>query len=309
MTSDFVHLHVHSEFSLLDGQSRIKELVARAKALEMPALGITDHGVMFGVLDFYRACTDAGITPVIGMEGYLARRGMTDRDPHLDRSSYHMLLLAKNMTGYQNLLKMASAAQLEGYYYRPRIDKKFMAEHAEGIIATSGCLAAEIPRMVANGDDQAARDLIGWYHDVFGADNFYLELQGHDIAKLESLNRWLCEYRRSGHSPVQLLATNDVHYVRRDDADAHDTLLCIQTSALKSERDRMRMEPFNSYYLKSAEEMRASFAGMPADLIDEAFANSLKIAEMTDIDLAPKGYHLPAFAVPAGYDETAIYAI
>ncbi len=305
MTSDFVHLHVHSEFSLLDGQSRIKDLVARAKELEMPALGITDHGVMFGVLDFYRACQDAGITPVIGMEGYLARRGMTDRDPHLDRSSYHMLLLAKNMTGYQNLLKMASAAQLEGYYYRPRIDKDFMAEHAEGIIATSGCLAAEIPRMVENGDDQAARDLVGWYHDVFGADNFYLELQGHDIAKLESLNRWLCEYRRSGHSPVQLLATNDVHYVHRDDAEAHDTLLCIQTSALKSERDRMRMEPFNSYYLKSAEEMRASFAGMPADLLDEAFANSRKIAEMTDIDLSPKGYHLPAFPVPAGYDENS----
>ena len=303
MTSDFVHLHVHSEFSLLDGQSRIKELVARAKELEMPALGITDHGVMFGVLDFYRACTEAGIKPVIGMEGYLARRRMTDRDPHLDRSPYHMLLLAKNMTGYQNLLKMASAAQLEGYYYRPRIDKEFMAEHAEGIIATSGCLAAEIPRMVANGDDQKARDLVGWYHDVFGADNFYLELQARDIPALDSLNRWLCEYRRSGHSPVQLLATNDVHYVNHDDAEAHDTLLCIQTSALKSDPDRMRMEPFNSYYLKSAEEMRAAFAALPDDLISEAFANSLKIAEMTDIDLAPKGYHLPAFPAPPGFDQ------
>ena len=145
MISDFVHLHVHSEFSLLDGQSRIKDLVARAKELEMPALGITDHGVMFGVMDFYRACIDADIKPVVGMEGYLATRTMQDRDPRLDRSPYHMLLLAKNMTGYQNLLKLASAAQLEGYYYRPRIDKEFMAAHAEGIIATSGCLAAEIP--------------------------------------------------------------------------------------------------------------------------------------------------------------------
>ncbi|MCY3780832.1 MAG: DNA polymerase III subunit alpha [Chloroflexi bacterium] len=303
MTSDFVHLHVHSEFSLLDGQSRIKDLVARAKELEMPALGITDHGVMFGVLDFYQACTDAGIRPVIGMEGYLARRRMTDRDPHLDRSPYHMLLLAKDTTGYQNLLKIASAAQLEGYYYRPRIDKEFMAAHADGIIATSGCLAAEIPRMVANGDDRNARDLIGWYHDVFGADNFYLELQARDIPALDSLNRWLCEYRRGGHSPVQLLATNDVHYVRRDDADAHDTLLCIQTSALKSDPDRMRMEPFNSYYLKSAEEMRAAFAAIPEDLRSEAFANSLKIAEMTDLDLAPTGYHLPAFPAPAGFDQ------
>ena len=303
-TSDFVHLHVHTEFSLLDGQSKIKSLVARAQELGMPALGITDHGVMFGVMDFYRACVDAGIKPVVGMEGYLAPRGMQDRDPRLDRSPYHMLLLAKNMTGYQNLLKMASAAQLEGYYYRPRIDKELMAAHAEGIIATSGCLAAEIPRMVASGDDQQARGLIGWYQDVFGAENFYLELQNHDLASLHQLNRWLYDYRQSGHSQVQLLATNDVHYVHERDWDAHDTLLCIQTSALKSDDNRMKMEP-NSYYLKTAEEMRAEFKGAPAGLIDEAFANSLKIAAMTDIDLSPKGYHLPIFPVPDGFDESA----
>jgi len=303
MTNDFVHLHVHSEFSLLDGQSRIDALVARAKQLEMDALAITDHGVMYGVLDFYRACRDADIKPIIGMEGYLARRGMTDRDPRLDRSPYHLLLLAKNMTGYQNLLKIASASQLEGFYYHPRIDKEFLAKHAEGIIATSGCLAAEIPRLVSNGEDKLAREQIGWYQDVFGAENFYLELQGHDISALNGLNRWLCEYRRSGHSQVQLLATNDVHYVNHDDADAHDTLLCIQTSSLKSEPDRMKMEPFNSYYLKSASEMRAGFGNLPQELVDEAFANSLSIAEMTEIDLAPKGYHLPAFPVPAGYDE------
>ena len=305
MTSDFVHLHVHSEFSLLDGQSRIKDLVARANELEMPALGITDHGVMFGVQDFYHACSDAGIKPIIGMEGYLAQRSMSDRDQKLDRSPYHMLLLAKDMTGYQNLLKMASAAQLDGYYYRPRIDKEYMAANAQGIIATSGCLAAEIPRMVSNGEEAKARELIGWYHDVFGADNFYLELQGHDLPELDSLNRWLCDYRGSGHSPVQLLATNDVHYVHRDDADAHDTLLCIQTSALKSEADRMRMEPFNSYYLKSADEMRAGFADLPAEMLREAFDNSLKIAEMSQIDLAPKGYHLPAFPVPAEFDQNS----
>ena len=302
MTSDFVHLHVHTEFSLLDGQSKIKGLVARAKELDMPALGITDHGIMFGVMDFYRACVDAGIKPVVGMEGYLATRGMQDRDPRLDRSPYHMLLLAKNMQGYRNLLKMASAAQLEGYYYRPRIDKEFMAEHAEGIIATSGCLAAEIPRMVAHGDDRQARDLIGWYQDVFGAENFYLELQNHDIPLLHQVNRWLYDYRKSGHTPVQLVATNDVHYVRESDWDAHDTLLCIQTSALKSDSSRMKMEP-NSYYLKTAAEMRAEFKGAPPDLLDEAFANSLKIADMTEIDLSPKGYHLPVFPVPDGFTE------
>ncbi|MCY4540356.1 MAG: DNA polymerase III subunit alpha, partial [Chloroflexi bacterium] len=303
MTSDFVHLHVHTEFSLLDGQSRIKDLVERARALEMPALGITDHGVMFGVMDFYRACVDAGIKPIVGMEAYLATRSMRDRDPRLDRSPYHMLLLAKDMTGYQNLLKMASAAQLEGHYYRPRIDKDFMSAHAKGVIATSGCLAAEIPRLVANGDDQGARDTIGWYQDVFGAENFFLELQAHDLPQLHSLNRWLIDYRKSGHSNVGLLASNDVHYVREGDAEAHDTLLCIQTAALKSDSDRMRMEPFNSYYLKSAREMREAFDGAPPDLIDESFANSIKIAEMTDIDLAPKGYHIPVFPVPDGFDE------
>ncbi len=303
MTSDFVHLHVHSEFSLLDGQSRIKQLVARAVELEMPAIGLTDHGVMFGVLDFYRACVDAGIKPVVGMEGYLAIRGMTDRDPRLDRSPYHLLLLAQNMTGYQNLLKIASAAQLEGFYYRPRIDKEFLAAHAEGLIATSGCLAAEIPRLVSTGDDARARDMIGWYQDVFGVENFYLELQAHAIEDLHRINRWLCDYRASGHSAVQLLATNDVHYVYQNDADAHDTLLCIQTSALKHEADRMRMEPFNSYYLKSAAEMREGLNGAPPEMIAEAFANSRKIADMTDIDLAPKGYHLPAFPVPPGFDE------
>ena len=303
MTSEFVHLHVHSEFSLLDGQSRIDALVERARQLEMPALGITDHGVMFGVMDFYRACRSAGIKPVIGMEGYLARRGMNDRDSRLDRSPHHLLLLAQNMTGYRNLLKIASASQLEGFYYRPRIDKDFLSRHAEGLIATSGCLAAEIPRLVNSGDERLAREQIGWYQEVFGRENFFLELQNHDIPALHELNRWLCEYRRSGHSPVQLLATNDVHYVDRDDADAHDTLLCIQTSSLKSEPDRMKMEPFNSYYLKSADEMRAGFDGLPAELIDEALASSIKIADMTDIDLKPKGYHLPAFPAPAGYDE------
>ncbi len=305
MTSDFVHLHVHTEFSLLDGQSQIKSLVKRAQELEMRALGITDHGVMFGAIDFYRACIGADIKPVVGMEAYLAPRGMTDRDPRLDKRPYHMLLLAKNMTGYQNLLKMASAAQLDGFYYRPRIDRDFMAAHSEGIIATSGCLAAEIPRMVESGDDSKAHELIGWYQDVFGEDNFFLEIQNHDIDLLDSLNNWLYEYRQSGHTNVQLLATNDVHYVHKDDSDAHDTLLCIQTGSLKSEENRMTLQPYNSFHLKAAKEMRRDFKGAPAAMIDEAFANSLKIADMTDIDLSPKGYHLPIFPVPDPHTEAS----
>ena len=303
MTSDFVHLHVHTEFSLLDGQSRIKDLVARAKALDMPALGITDHGVMFGVMDFYNACDEAGIQPVIGMEAYLARRSMTDRDPTLDRSPHHMLLLAKDMTGYKNLLKMASAAQLDGHYYRPRIDRDFMAAHSDGLIATSGCLAAEIPRLITDGEDAKARERIGWYEDVFGSENFFLELQAHDMPELRELNRWLYEYRKSGHSQIELLASNDVHYVHRHDADAHDTLLCIQTNSVKSDADRMRLTPNESYYLKSADEMRQAFSGAPDDLISEAFANTRRIAEMCHVDLKPTGYHLPVFPVPAGFDE------
>ena len=305
MTSDFVHLHVHTEFSLLDGQSKIKSLVKRAQELEMSALGITDHGVMFGVIDFYRACIGAEIKPVVGMEAYLAPRSMHDRDPRLDKRPYHMLLLAKNMTGYQNLLKMASAAQLDGFYYRPRIDRDFMAAHSEGIIATSGCLAAEIPRMVEQGDDSQARELIGWYQDVFGEDNFFLELQNHNIDLLDTLNNWIYDYRQSGHTNVQLLATNDVHYVRQDDWDAHDTLLCIQTGSLKTEENRMTLEPYSSYHLKTSEEMRVDFKGAPQSMIDEAFANSLKIADMTDIDLSPKGYHLPIFPTPAPYTEAS----
>lgn len=309
MSSEFVHLHVHTEYSLLDGQSQIKDLVKRAKQLEMPAAGITDHGVMFGVIDFYRACKEAEIKPVLGMEAYLAPRRLTDRDSVLDKRPYHMLLWAKDMTGYRNLLKLASIAQLEGYYYRPRIDWDVMAQHAQGIIATSGCLAAEIPRLVEEGRDAEAREKIGRYSEVFGPDHFYLELQPHNIGQLKVLNEWMVEYRRSNHTAVQFVATNDVHYVRQSDWDAHDTLLCIQTSTHKSEENRLRMDPRDSYYLKSADEMRHEFSryGVPEDMIRESFENSLRIASMTDVSLDDKSYHLPIFPVPPEFPDEATY--
>ena len=292
----FVHLHVHTEYSLLDGLSRIPKLVDRAKALDMPALAITDHGAMFGVIDFYRACKKAGIKPIVGMESYLARRTRFDRDSKLDTKPYHMLLLARNQQGYQNLLKLASAAQLEGYYYRPRIDRELLEQYSEGLIATSGCLAAEIPNAVMGGRDDDARNLIGWYQEVLGPENFFLELQQHDIPELMNVNRWLADYRKSGHSPVQLVATNDVHYIMETDYDPHDTLLCIQTSALKTETNRLKMtDP--SYHLTSQDEMWNYFHEVP-----EALHNTLKIAEMCDIDLDTKGYHLPTFPVPPGYE-------
>jgi len=305
MSSDFVHLHVHTEYSLLDGQSRIKDLVARAQELDMPAVGITDHGVMFGVIDFFRACVDAQVKPVIGMEAYLAPRTRFDKDANIDKRPYHLLLWAKNMSGYRNLMKLASKAQLEGYYYRPRVDWDLLDQYSEGIMATSGCLAAEIPRLVEDGRDDAARNKIGQYLEVFGEDNFYLELQPHKIEQLHVLNQWMHDYRQSQHTNVQFVASNDVHYVRKTDWDVHDTLLCIQTGAHKSEANRMRMNPNDSYYLKSAQEMQQEFLqrGMPEAMIAEAFANSLKIAEMTELQLDTNAYHLPVFPVPPEFND------
>lgn len=292
----FVHLHVHTEFSLLDGLSRIDRLVKQARQLEMPALAITDHGTMFGVIDFYRACQAQGVKPIIGVETYLAARTMDDRDSQIDKRSFHLLLLAYNQVGYQNLLKLTSEAQLRGYYYRPRIDMELLSHHAEGLICTTGCLAGKIPRLIADGQDDEARRMIGWFSELFGPEHFYLELQQHDVPELDTINRWLVDYSRTSHTGVGLLATNDVHYIRKDDFDAHDTLLCIQTNSLKRDENRMRMSD-NSYYLASSEEMWEAFHEVP-----EAIENSRKIAEMCEVDLRHKGYHLPNFPVPPGHD-------
>jgi DNA-directed DNA polymerase III PolC len=292
----FVHLHVHTEYSLLDGLSKIDKLVARAKELNMPALAITDHGTMFGVINFFRACKAADIKPIIGLEAYVARRSRFDRDPKLDKRPYHLLLLAQNQTGYQNLLKLASAAQIEGYYYRPRIDREILAQHSEGLIATSGCLAAQIPTLIQEGKDDEAKELIGWYQDVFGKEHFYLELQQHDIPELATLNKWLVEYEKSNHTNVPLVATNDVHYVLDTDYDPHDTLLCIQTGALKTDTDRLRMSD-PSYHVTSQDEMWRYFG----DVAPQALFNTMKVAEMCEVDLSTKGYHLPVFPVPNGY--------
>jgi DNA-directed DNA polymerase III PolC len=292
---DFVHLHVHTEFSLLDGLSQINRLVRRARELDMPALAITDHGTMFGVIDFYRACQAEGVRPIIGMEAYLAPWGRSrfDRDSELDSKPYHLLLLARSQTGYQNLLRLASAAQLEGHYYRPRVDHDLLARHAEGLIATSGCLAAEIPRLVEQGREAEALERIGWYQEVFGRDNFFLELQHHHIEQLYALNHWLLE--RRGYANVPLVATNDVHYVLEEDYDAHDTLLCIQTGNVKADQNRLRFES-QTFHLRSAQEMWRLFREVP-----EALSNTLRIAEMCDINLDSNGYHLPVFPVPAGF--------
>ncbi|HSF79972.1 MAG TPA: DNA polymerase III subunit alpha [Anaerolineales bacterium] len=289
----FVHLHVHSEYSLLDGFSNIKKLVKRAKEMGMPALALTDHGTMFGVIDFFNAATAAGIKPIVGVEAYLASRTMRERDPQEDKKSSHLLLLAENETGYKNLLKIATAAQLEGFYYFPRTDHEFLAEHAEGLICTSGCMSAEIPRLIQNGNLEAAQRQLDWYYDVFGKERFFLELQSHDIQQLESINKNLIALGR--RYEARFIATNDVHYVDQDDARLQDILLAIQTGCVLSDPNRMRMTD-NSYYLRSPEEMAVLFTEVP-----EAISNSLLIAERCNINLGFSGYHLPHFEVPEGH--------
>src|SRR5512139_3775929 len=289
----FAHLHVHTEYSMLDGFSNIKKLVKRVQELEMPAVAITDHGTMFGVIDFYKAAKEAGIKPIIGVEAYMAARGMKDRDSKLDRSSYHLLLLAENETGYKNLLKISSAAQLDGFYYYPRIDRDFLAAHSEGIICTSGGMSAEIPRAMLNDQPEEAVKRMNWYYDVFGPDRFFVELQQHNIKEITDLNRKLVEM--GARYSAKYIATNDVHYINQDDARLQDILLAIQTQTLLSDKDRMRMTD-DSYYLRTPQEMSQLFAEVP-----EALSNTLLIAERCNVDLSFKGYHLPDFPVPEGF--------
>lgn len=288
----FVHLHVHTQYSLLDGFSHIKKLIERVKQMNMPAVAITDHGSMYGVIEFFNAAKAAGVKPIIGMEAYLAPRGMRDRDPKLDKSASHLLLLAENETGYQNLLKIASAAQLEGFYYYPRIDHEFLAKHAEGLIATSGCMAAEIPQLILEKGIEEARKRVDWYYEVFGKDNFFFELQRHQIPELEEINRALKEL--APRYPARFVATNDVHYIEAEDARYQDILLAIQTGSLLSDKNRFRMTD-NTYYLRPPQEMAEIFKEVP-----EALHNTLLIAERVNVDLSSKGYHLPVFEVPPG---------
>jgi DNA polymerase-3 subunit alpha len=293
MPNSFVHLHLHTQYSLLDGFCKVPELINRAKEMNMPAIAITDHGTMFGVIEFFQKATKAGIKPIIGLEGYLAARGMNDRDPRLDRTSSHLLLLAENITGYQNLLQIASASQLEGFYYFPRIDRDFLAAHSEGLICTTGCMASEISRTIRDEGAAGARRRLDWYYQVFGPDRYFFELQHHNIPELHALNKVLMEL--GPHYQARYVATNDVHYINREDARLQDILLAIQTGTLISDPDRMRMSD-DTYFLRSPEEMSLLFAEVP-----EAISNTLLIAERCNVDLSPKGYHLPLFTVPEGF--------
>ncbi|MBP7356269.1 MAG: DNA polymerase III subunit alpha, partial [Longilinea sp.] len=289
----FVHLHLHTQYSLLDGFTNIKRLMTRVKELGMPAVAITDHGTMFGVIEFFNAAKEVDIKPIIGLEAYLAPRRMTDRDARLDKQSHHLLLLAQNMTGYRNLLKIASAAQLEGFYYHPRIDHEFLAAHSEGLICTTGCMAAEVPRIIIDRGAEAARPRLDWYYEVFGRDRFFFELQQHPIPELGIINKTLLELGKS--YGARYIATNDAHYINREDARLQDIMLAIQTGSLLNDPNRMRMTD-DSYYLRTPDEMKELFAEVP-----EAISNTLLIAEQCEVDLSSKEYHLPLFPVPEGH--------
>ncbi|HZC04567.1 MAG TPA: PHP domain-containing protein [Ktedonobacterales bacterium] len=237
--ADFTHLHVHSEYSLLDGQSRFKRLIEATKAGGMRALALTDHGTMYGTLEFYKACNDAGVKPIIGVEGYL----VPSLEEKTGRYEYnHQLLLARTTQGYHNLLKLTTYAHTRGYQARPRMDRKMLAEHAEGLIATSSCLSGEIPELLLRGDLNGARAAARWYQDVFGPENFYIEVQDHDAPESPQvkLNPMLYDLAREVGAP--LLATNDLHYVAATDADAQDVLLCIQTGKSLDDPKRMKFD-------------------------------------------------------------------
>ncbi|MDR0570157.1 MAG: DNA polymerase III subunit alpha [Clostridiales Family XIII bacterium] len=294
---DFTHLHVHTEYSLLDGAARIKALVSRAKELGMTSLAITDHGVMFGVVEFYKEAKAQGIKPILGCEAYTAARGMEDKEPDKDKRQGHLVLLAKDMGGYKNLMKIVSAAHTRGYYYKPRVDKALLREHAEGIIALSGCLAGDVPRRLLAGDYEGAKREALEYLDIFGEGNFYLELQNQG---LEEERRILEDMLRlSKETGIPLVATNDVHYVRREDAYAHDVLLCIQTAKTVDDADRLRFET-DQFYLKSPQEMEALFEAAP-----EALANTGLIAAKCGLELEFGVLHLPEFRAPDGGSNAA----
>lgn len=295
----FTHLHVHSEYSLLDGACRISEVVARAKELGQTALAITDHGVMYGAVAFFKECQAQGIKPIIGCEVYVAPRNCTDRVYGVDNEYSHLILLCENEEGYHNLCYLVSMAFTEGFYVKPRTDWNTLREHSKGLICLSGCLAGEIPRNIVRGDYQAAKKRALWLQEVFGPDRFYLELQDHGIPEERKAARGLLRLHEETGIPV--VVTNDAHYIRQEDWYYQDVLLCIQTGKTVNDADRMRMGS-KELYLKSEEEMRSLFPEVP-----EAVENSQRIAEMCQFSFTFGHYHLPHFPLPEGETDSAAY--
>ena len=289
----FVHLHVHTEYSLLDGACRIGSMMERVKELGQSAIAITDHGVMYGCIDFYKAAKAAGVKPIIGCEVYVSRRGMEDRVHGIDNDPYHLVLLCENRKGYENLCLLVSEAFTRGFYGKPRVDLALLRKHHEGLIALSACLAGAIPQYLMLEDYEAARDYALTMADIFGEGNFYLELQDHGIDEQRPVNQGVLRIARETGLP--LVVSNDAHYLRKEDAAMQDVLLCVQTGKTVDDENRMKFQT-EEFYLKSEEELRQLFPNVP-----EAFENTVKIAERCNLEFVFNEYHLPSFPVPEGY--------
>ena len=293
MEKNFTHLHVHTEYSLLDGFSRVKTLVKRAKEKGMNAVAITDHGCMFGAIDFYKAAKAEGIKPIIGCEVYTAPRKLTDKDPNYDKHQGHLVLLAKDMTGYKNLIKIVSKSYVDGFYYKPRTDMDELKKHSQGLIALSACLAGDVPRALMNGNYDKARKLAIEYREIFGSGNYYLEIQDHGLPEQKQVNTEIVRLSRELNIP--LVATNDVHYVDKDDARIQDILMCLQMQKTVDDENRMKF-PSDEFYLKSREEMEELFPEL-----EEALDNTNEIAERCNVEFEFHKYLLPRYDVPEGY--------
>ena len=290
----FVHLHVHSEYSLLDGACRIGSMMDRVKELGQSAIALTDHGVMYGCIEFYKAAKSAGIKPIIGCEVYVARRTMSDRIYGVDNKSYHLVLLCENRKGYENLCMLVSEAYLNGFYGKPRVDLELLEKYHEGLIALSACLAGAVPQRLMEEDYEAAKEYALNLNKIFGNGNFYLEMQQHGIAAQTPVNQGLM--RISRETGIPLVVSNDAHYLRKEDAKMQDVLVCIQTNTTLDNPNRKLEFETDEFYLKSEDELRQLFPGC-----DEAFENTVKIAERCNLEFEFNNYHLPSFPVPEGY--------
>lgn len=296
--SNFVHLHVHSEYSMLDGLCPLPELMAKVKSFNQPAIGLTDHGAMYGAIHFYNEAKKAGLKPIIGFEAYMAANSRFDKQTKLGSDQFHLTLLAQNFTGYQNLMKLTSQAHLEGFSYKPRLDDELLFEHNEGIIVLSGCMSSRFNRLLLDGKDKDALELFKKYQQVFG-DRFYIELQAHpQIEELKDLNKKLVKIARQLN--IELVATNDVHYLEPEDAPAQDALICVQTRKLISDKKRMTMMDSPDFYLRSSEEMIELFRDFP-----EAIANTVKIADRCDIAIPTGQLIFPLFPLPEGETDSS----
>ncbi|HHY71561.1 MAG TPA: DNA polymerase III subunit alpha, partial [Thermoanaerobacterales bacterium] len=287
---EFVHLHVHTNYSLLDGACEMNKLARRLLELGMKSAAITDHGVMYGVIDFYKTMCSYGIKPIIGCEIYMAERTMQDREPGIDEEQYHLVLLAKDNQGYKNLMKLVSIGFTQGFYYKPRVDMSALRRYSQGLIALSGCLAGKIPTLLLEGNYEAATKWVLDFREIFGQENFFLEVQDHGILDQKRIINDLVHL--SQETGVPLVATNDVHYIHKADASVHDALLCIQTGKTLDDQNRMKFQT-SEFYLKSSDEMQALFSYIPG-----AIENTTRIAERCNVKLDFGTIHLPSFKVP-----------